>query len=145
TGTSASDGLTSSRQPIFSGTAEADATVRLIVDAQPNGTALTPSTGLYFVTPATPLADGVHSIRAQAVDAAGNASTASGAISITIDGTAPVLTVTGPPSPSASVPLQFGFGSAETGLSAFQCSFTAGAEAFQSCTTPASYPAQAGG
>jgi chitodextrinase len=52
-------------------------------------------------TEASPLVDGSHSYTLRSVDAAGNLSTASGALSVTIDTVAPTVTVT--PAPGAAL------------------------------------------
>ena len=88
------DGVTNVKSPRFTGTAEAGSTVQLInTSGTVLGTAVATG-GAYTVSPSTPLADGAHSLRAQAIDAAGNLGTASNAINLTIDSTPPVVPTT---------------------------------------------------
>jgi large repetitive protein len=87
-GASASDSLTTIATPTFTGTAEADATVKLYDGATQVGSATADGSGHWSITSAT-LSDGAHSISAVATDAAGNAGPASAAASVTIDTSAP--------------------------------------------------------
>ncbi|MEW9897177.1 Ig-like domain-containing protein [Chitinivorax sp. PXF-14] len=88
-GNSHSDGVTNNAQPTITGTAEANSTVTVYVDGVAVGTATTDGSGAWGHTLSSPLADGAHSIRATATDAAGNVSGQSSAYGITIDTTAP--------------------------------------------------------
>jgi large repetitive protein len=87
-GASATDGVTDVTTPTFSGIAEAGATVNLYDGATQVGSGTADGSGHWSITTST-LADGVHSIAATAVDAAGNAGTPSGAVAVTIDTAAP--------------------------------------------------------
>ncbi|AUH53743.1 hypothetical protein CXB49_22090 [Chromobacterium sp. ATCC 53434] len=89
TGTSHSDGVTDNNQPTVQGTAEANSTVTVYIDGAAVGTATADGSGAWSYNLASPLADGSHSIRATATDAAGNASGQSTAYGIVIDTTAP--------------------------------------------------------
>lgn len=86
----AGDNLTRDTTPTFTGTAEAGATVAVFDGATQIGTG-TATAGAYSITVST-LAAGSHSITASATDAAGNVSTASAAVSVTIDAAAPTPT-----------------------------------------------------
>ncbi len=83
--------LVNVRQPTFSGTAEKSSKVTVYVD----GTALSPtatadaSTGAWILTPSSSLADGPHTAKATATDAAGNISLDSAPNTFTLDATAP--------------------------------------------------------
>ncbi len=94
TGTSSSDNLTKTTTPTFTGTAESGATVKLY---DTDGTTLlgsgTATGGNYSITTSA-LSNGAHTITAKATDVAGNISTASSGLSITIDTTTPTLTIT---------------------------------------------------
>ncbi|SEU16517.1 adventurous gliding motility protein AgmC [Stigmatella erecta] len=79
--------------PTYSGTAEAGATVTVIVDGTPVGTAIANTSGAWSFTPTVPLADGSHTVRATASDAAGNVSAPSNTHTFTIDTTAPAAPV----------------------------------------------------
>ena len=106
TGVSPSDNVTSNRAPTFGGVVGlATATsVNLYVDGVVNGTA-TVVAGGYSLTPATPLADGIHTITAGETAPGGPETLATGSVSVTIDTLAPVapaLTGTSPASPGGS-------------------------------------------
>ncbi|PWC73071.1 hypothetical protein TSH100_31455, partial [Azospirillum sp. TSH100] len=88
-GSSASDRNTKVTIPTVNGTAEANSVVMLYDGATAVGTVTADAAGLWSLS--TPsLADGVHTLTAQAVDVAGNTSTASSALTVTVDATAPV-------------------------------------------------------
>lgn len=94
-GSSNSDRLTNVTTPTFSGTAEAGATLKLY---DTNGTTLVGTTvadgsGNWSVS-TTALSSGTHSISAKATDVAGNVGAASGATAVTIDTTAPTVSIT---------------------------------------------------
>lgn len=88
------DGITNNHRPTFVGSAESGATVNLY-DARGNvigtGTAFN---GAWAIAPVVALAEGKHTISARAVDAAGNVSAAATGQEITIDLTAPTLSIT---------------------------------------------------
>jgi hypothetical protein len=88
TGTSSVDHLTSQTSGLtITGAAEANATVTLRDGATIVGTGTADGSGSFSIDIA--LGQGTHSITAIAADAAGNASVASAALSITVDGSAP--------------------------------------------------------
>ncbi|RLT88907.1 MAG: hemagglutinin [Ketobacter sp. GenoA1] len=90
TGT-ASDGITSDNQLIITGTAEANASVEVFIDAGSIGTTTADGSGNWsFDHTGTTLADGSYAITAAATDASGNTSAASSALNITVDTAAPV-------------------------------------------------------
>ncbi|OQS22377.1 Ig-like domain-containing protein [Chromobacterium violaceum] len=89
TGSSHSDGMTSNNQPTVQGTAEAGSTVTVYVDGTAVGTATADGSGAWSYNLSSPLADGNHSIRATATDAAGNISGQSTGYNITVDTAAP--------------------------------------------------------
>ncbi|MGK5077309.1 Ig-like domain-containing protein [Janthinobacterium sp. HLX7-2] len=88
-GSSNSDRITNVTTPIITGTAESGSTVTLY---DTNGTTVLGTTivtgGTWSIT-SSALGNGAHSLTARAVDAAGNTSAASGALSVTIDATMP--------------------------------------------------------
>lgn len=89
TGESDTDNITSDTTPTFTGTAEANSTVTVASSvAGTVGSATADGSGNWSVT-ATTLADGSHNITATATDSAGNVSSASAALSITVDSNAP--------------------------------------------------------
>jgi hypothetical protein len=89
TGPSSTDGITANAQPTFTGTAEANATVKLFDGATLLGNATADGAGAWSFTPAAALAGGSHAITAVAVDGAGNAGAASPAYALVIGGAAP--------------------------------------------------------
>ncbi|HET8540828.1 MAG TPA: Ig-like domain-containing protein [Anaeromyxobacter sp.] len=72
----------------FTGTAEAGATVEVQIDGTARGTAVASGDGSWSIA-VTGIAEGTRSIRARAIDAAGNASDLSAARSLRVDTTAP--------------------------------------------------------
>ena len=92
-GSSNTDNTTSNTTPTFTGTAEANATVTLISSVNGTvGTATADGSGNWSITAST-LNSGAHTITATATDTAGNVSSASSGLSVTIDAMAPALTV----------------------------------------------------
>lgn len=89
-GTSSTDNLTNVVTPVFSGKAEADATVTLFDGATSIGSVKASGAGTWSVTSAA-LAQGSHTITAKATDAAGNTGIASGAVTVTVDTAAPAV------------------------------------------------------
>jgi hypothetical protein len=92
----ADDGsATNQAMPVFTGTAEAGATVSLY-DSQsatpgtPIGTGIADSDGVYTITPDAPLTNAKHVFTVTATDAAGNVSGVSAGDSVTVDTIAPV-------------------------------------------------------
>lgn len=94
TGLSSTDNITTDTTPTFTGTAEAGSTVRIFSDGGQVGSG--PATGGAYSITTSALSPGTHSITATATDAAGNTSSPSGALSVTIDTTAPTAAVTEP-------------------------------------------------
>ena len=90
TGTSNSDNLTNAPSPVFTGTAEAGATVQLLVDGTPTGSSATADASGNWSITLSGLANGTRQIAARATDAAGNQTT-SAALSVTIDTAAPTV------------------------------------------------------
>ena len=83
------DGITNDNTLTLTGTAEANATVKVFDGATLLGSATANGSGAWSYTTAA-LANGAHSLTATATDAAGNTGAASAALSVTIDTTAPV-------------------------------------------------------
>ncbi|MDD5249491.1 MAG: Ig-like domain-containing protein [Rhodocyclaceae bacterium] len=88
-GSSSTDNITKITTPTFTGTAETGSTVTIFDGTTQVGSG-TASGGTYTITTSA-LSNGVHSITATATDAAGNSGAASGALSVTIDTTAPTV------------------------------------------------------
>jgi hypothetical protein len=85
-GSSNSDDITNDTTPTFTGTAEAGATVRILVDGIERGNGVATG-GVYSITTVA-LTQGTKSVTATATDSSGNVSSPSGALSVTIDTTA---------------------------------------------------------
>ena len=83
------DGITNDNTLTLTGTAEANATVKVYDGATLLGSAVANGSGAWSYTTAA-LANGAHSLTATATDAAGNTGVASAALAVTIDTTAPV-------------------------------------------------------
>jgi hypothetical protein len=90
-GASSTDDLTNDTTTAFSGSGENGATVRLYDGATEIGSG-TVSGGTWTI-PVNGLAEGSHTLTAKAVDAAGNASAASGALNLVVDRTPPSTAV----------------------------------------------------
>ena len=82
------DGITNDNTLTLTGTAEANATVKVYDGATLLGSVAANGSGAWSYTTAA-LANGAHSLTATATDAAGNTGVASAALSVTIDTTAP--------------------------------------------------------
>lgn len=85
TGTSSSDGVTSTGAVTVSGTAQEGSRVELFDGAAQVGTNIASSLGAWSIAPATALSQGAHSLTARATDVAGNLSGASAAFVVTVD------------------------------------------------------------
>ena len=83
------DGITNDNTLTLTGSAEANATVKVYDGATLLGSATADSSGNWSYTTAA-LTNGAHSLTATATDVAGNTSGASAALSVTIDTAAPV-------------------------------------------------------
>jgi len=95
TGTSSTDNNTGDNTPTYSGTSEANATVKLYDTDGTTllGTATADGSGNWTLT-SSALGEGSHTLTATTTDAAGNTSVASAGLSLSIDTTAPTTTIT---------------------------------------------------
>jgi len=93
-GSSNSDRITNVATPTISGTAENGSSVTLYDTDGVTVLGTTVATGGAWSITSSALSNGVHNLKAQAVDAAGNASILSGALSIIIDTSAPATPAT---------------------------------------------------
>lgn len=84
------DDITSDNTPTFTGTCTDTETLRLYVDGSSTSANIVCSDNLYTLTSPNALTDGAHTVAVSATDLAGNESTLSGALSVTIDTAAPV-------------------------------------------------------
>jgi hypothetical protein len=87
-GASNGDNLTNVSTPTISGTAEANATIKLYDGAVQVGSTVADTNGNWSITAST-LGNGVHTLSATATDMAGNTSAASASLDITVDTAAP--------------------------------------------------------
>ncbi|MBO3699518.1 Ig-like domain-containing protein, partial [Roseivirga sp. E12] len=93
-GANGADGITNDNTLSFNGTAEANATVEVFIDAVSIGTTTADATGQWsFNHETATLTDAIYAITATATDAAGNTSSSSAALSVTIDTAAPAAPV----------------------------------------------------
>jgi len=85
------DNITSTTTPVFTGTAEAGASVTLYDTNGTTviGTGTADGSGNWSITASSALSEGTHTITAKATDIAGNVSTLSSGLQITIDTTVP--------------------------------------------------------
>ena len=116
-GSSNSDLITNATTLVFTGTAEANSTVQLYVDGVATGNTCTATGGSFSCTTGV-LSPGSKAITALATDAAFNTSTASTAVNVTIDTTAPTVTLAASAANSASGTITFTL----TGSEAIACS-----------------------
>jgi VCBS repeat-containing protein len=93
TGPLVSGQTTNDKQPLLSGTAEANSTVTLYDNGNLLGTTTTNGAGAWTFTPGTALGEGSHTFTATSTDAAGNVGPISGNFSLVIDSVAPTLPV----------------------------------------------------
>ncbi|WP_162600002.1 DUF4347 domain-containing protein [Azospirillum sp. TSH58] len=96
-GVSATDRLTNVTRPTLSGTAEANATVTVLVDGKAVGTAVADENGFWVHRLQTALTDGTHSITTTATNRFGIVSDPSDALTVVIDTAVPVA-----PAPSVT-------------------------------------------
>lgn len=89
----AGDRITSDRTPVVSGTAEPYATVTVSVGGSAVGTATADAAGAWTMAIPGTLPDGVYTISAVQVDAAGNGPSAAATLQITVDATISVPSI----------------------------------------------------
>ncbi|WP_371365429.1 Ig-like domain-containing protein [Pseudomonas sp. QL9] len=94
TGNVANNGTTDDARPELKGTAEAGSTVRIYDGASLLGQTTADGSGNWSFTPSSDLGNGAHSFTAEARDAAGNTSGKSAAWTVTINTTAPTVSIT---------------------------------------------------
>lgn len=93
----ANQSVTNDVTPAYSGTAEPNSIVTVIVDGAAEGTVAADANGYWSYTPAAVLANGGHTVKATAKDMAGNISQESSSVSFTVDTTyvpVPIQTTT---------------------------------------------------
>ncbi|MCC3158296.1 M12 family metallo-peptidase [Hymenobacter sp. 15J16-1T3B] len=123
---------TSNNRPLYGGSGEAGATVTVFVDGTPIGTTTAVPGGTWGLSHPTALADGSHTVKVRATDAAGNTSVDSNTNTFAVDTTAPTATLSSSAGASgastATTPLPFAvsFSESVTGFSASGISVTNG-------------------
>jgi hypothetical protein len=135
--TSPADGSTNGTGVVtVSGTAEPGSIVTVFEGATSKGT--TTATGAGAWTRAlTAVPDGSHTYTAKATDAAGNTSVSSNTVTVVVDTSAPVTTISsGPADPTNATDATFDFASSEPG-SSFECRLDAAS--FAPCSSPTAY------
>nr|WP_306795279.1 Ig-like domain-containing protein [Cohnella sp. GbtcB17] len=88
--------ITDDSTPTYSGTAEVNSTVTVLVDGAASGTTTANGSGAWSLTQPTPLADGSHNVSAKAADAVGNVGASAVIVTFTVN-----TAVTPPPPPPA--------------------------------------------
>ncbi|MFY0525600.1 Ig-like domain-containing protein [Archangium gephyra] len=128
------------QRPLFTGTAEPNATVIVSVDGKVIGRVVADSAGNWSFPAPEPLADGAHTVSAIAKDAAGNTSSAT-SVPFTIDAKPPdtrILTVTPPEPETMSTTVSFTFDALGRGdVGSYDCSLDG--RTFVTCGSPKSY------
>ncbi|HEU4322772.1 MAG TPA: Ig-like domain-containing protein [Roseiflexaceae bacterium] len=135
--TPANGSVTNNPQPPVTGTAEPGSTVNIFIDGSVAGNTTADGSGNWSFTPTVPLANGSHTVRARAFDAAGNSSVDSNTNTFTVDTVEPDTTLTAtPPAASNSTSAAFEFTGSGTGsgIDRFECSLDGAA--FATCTSP---------
>ncbi|HEU5011794.1 MAG TPA: Ig-like domain-containing protein, partial [Roseiflexaceae bacterium] len=135
--TPANGSVTNNPQPPVTGTAEPNSTVTIFIDGAAVGTTTADASGNWAFTPGTPLAQGAHTVKARATDAAGNTSVDSNTNTFTVDTVEPDTTFTStPPSATNNTSANFQFTGNGTGsaIDHFECSLDGAT--FATCANP---------
>jgi MYXO-CTERM domain-containing protein len=106
--------LVTTPTPVISGTAEAGSTVTVRLDSEAPSTVTADVSGAWSFTPASPLAQGAHTVTAAATDAAGNTSSST-ARTFTVDSVAPAAPVLTAPAALVNTATPTLSGTAEAG------------------------------
>ena len=141
-GSPADGTITNDSIPTFSGTTEASSMVELFDGGTPLGKVTADGSGDWSFIPSSALGDGNHSMTAKATDAAGNTSSASATVSVTIDTLSPETTIDSGPSGSTSdTTAAFSFSSEANAT--FECKLDG--NTFERCASPKIYSGLADG
>ncbi|MFN8474974.1 MAG: Ig-like domain-containing protein [Anaerolineae bacterium] len=138
----ANGSLTNKSKPPVGGTAEGNSTVTVYIDGSSRGTTPVDGSGNWSFTPTSALADGLHTVKARATDAAGNTSVDSNTNTFTVDTVAPSVSIDSPTpaNPTNSTSATFNFSASDgngTGVASYQCQLDSLSSA--NCTSPQSY------
>ncbi|MDP6445784.1 MAG: PKD domain-containing protein, partial [Pirellulaceae bacterium] len=116
-GASSSDDLTNITSPLLTGsTVHPNISIELFDGAASLGTTIANAVGVWSIN-VGPLSNGTHAVTAEAIDADGDHSAASGILNLTIDTVAPTVTVeqaVGQADPTAASPINFTASYSET-------------------------------
>ncbi|WP_293686499.1 Ig-like domain-containing protein, partial [Spirosoma sp. 48-14] len=119
----------SDNTPTYAGTAEPLSTVTVRVNSSVIGTPTADASGNWSLTPTTPLADGLYTVRATATDPVGNTGPSSSTISFTVDTTSPTVSITSTapnPTSTSPIPLTITFSETVSGFLIEDIKFTNG-------------------
>lgn len=94
--------VTKNNTPTITGTAEANSTVKVYDGSTLIGTVNADGSGNWTLIPVIALSDGAHEVKATATNAAGNVSSESNKVNITIDTTPPTLALSQSPTTSTN-------------------------------------------
>jgi outer membrane protein OmpA-like peptidoglycan-associated protein len=128
-------GTIANRRPTVSGTAEANASLEVIVDGATVATGVAAGDGTFAIVLPADLVDGAHTVAVKGTDDLGNHDTDS--VTLTVDATAPdVPGLTGSPSPLSGTPTATFTISTEPGAT-LKCRLDGGA--WTPCTMPVTF------
>lgn len=125
----ANGSIVSNNRPSVSGAAEASSSIKIFVDGTLQGTTTTSNSGNYAFQLTASLAEGSHTVRTTATDAAGNGSANSNTNTFTIDQTAPSVTISSTASGStanSTIPVTVTFSEVVNGFTAGDVAVTGG-------------------
>jgi MYXO-CTERM domain-containing protein len=129
--------LLSTSTPVFTGTAEPGSTVTLFLDGVSFGRVQADAAGAWSWTASLRVADGAHSVKVQATDAAGSAGLFSGAVSFSVDTVVPDTFLSGGPSgQTEQKEATFELSASEPGVS-YLCRLDSAD--FAPCTSPVTF------
>ncbi|RSK46853.1 Ig-like domain-containing protein [Hymenobacter rigui] len=130
--TPANGSLTNNDTPTYTGTAEANATVTVIVDGSAIGTTTANASGNWALTQPVALSQGSHTVRASATDLAGNVSPSSSTNTFIVDTTRPSVSISsttvanGGTTTTSPIPVRVVFLESVTGFIAADVTVTGG-------------------
>ena len=135
--TPANGSATNNPLPPVTGTAEPGSTVNIFIDGSVVGNTTADGSGNWSFTPTIPLANGAHTVKARAADAAGNVSVDSNTNTFTVDTVEPDTTFTVTPAAAirnTSASFEFSGTDSGSGISRYECSLDGAV--FATCTSP---------
>ncbi|HEX8702603.1 MAG TPA: Ig-like domain-containing protein, partial [Myxococcaceae bacterium] len=131
------DEVTSDNTPTFTGTADANNTVMVMLNGTQVGTTTADAAGNWSFTPTDPLQDGPYAVVAVARDARGRTSLPSATVNFTVDTLPPDTSIVTRPADETDKPdATFTFGSTESEVT-YECSLDGAA--FTACSASATF------